>query len=232
MKYIVHDMLFCRFFFFKQKPAYEMRISDWSSDVCSSDLVAAAADGRLLAFRYTDTIDMGAYARPVGGRVAMLAAEAMPGPYRWDAFEGRTIAHASNKTPAGTMRGPSGFEVNFIRERALDLIARRLDMDPAELRLRNLIPRDEMPYEVDYGPAMESLTLDTGDYPKMFFEALETLAYEPLRQEVQRRQDSGEIVGLGIGAFLDHSGLGKSETALIRSEERSVGKECVSECRS
>src|SRR3546814_4721330 len=80
---------------------------------------------------------MGAYARPVGGRVAMLAAEAMPGPYRWDAFEGRTIAHASNKTPAGTMRGPSGFEVNFIRERALDLIARRLDMDPAELRLRN-----------------------------------------------------------------------------------------------
>src|SRR3546814_7570760 len=84
-------------------------------------------------------------------------------------------------------------------------------MDPAELRLRNLIPRGEMPYEVDYGPAMESLTLDTGDYPKMFFEALETLAYEPLRQEVQRRQDSGEIVGLGIGAFLDHSGLGRSE---------------------
>src|SRR3546814_6889122 len=117
------------------------------------------------------------------------------------------------------MRGPSGFEVNFIRERALDLIARRLDMDPAELRLRNRIPRDEMPYEVDYGPAMESLTLDTGDYPKMFFEALETLAYEPLRQEVQRRQDSGEIVGLGIGAFLDHSGLGKSETALIEIDE-------------
>src|SRR3546814_10149599 len=76
-----------------------------------------------------------------------------------------------------------------------------------------------MPYEVDYGPAMESLTLDTGDYPKMFFEALETLAYEPLRQEVQRRQDSGEIVGLGIGAFLDHSGLGKSETALIEIDE-------------
>src|SRR3546814_12285124 len=76
-----------------------------------------------------------------------------------------------------------------------------------------------MPYEVDYGPAMESLTLDTGDYPKMFFEALETLAYEPLRQEVQRRQDSGEIVGLGIGAFLDHSGLGKSDTALIEIDE-------------
>src|SRR5690606_13967016 len=85
---------------------------------CSLE-IAATSEGRLLAFRYLDTIDMGAYARPVGGRLAMIAAEAMPGPYLWEAYSGRTVGYASNKTPAGTMRGPSGFEVSFFRERAV-----------------------------------------------------------------------------------------------------------------
>jgi len=181
--------------------------------------IAAAADGRLLAFRYTDVIDMGAYARPVGGRVAMIAAEAMPGPYIWEAFKGRTIAHASNKTPSGTMRGPSGFEVNFIRERALDMIARQLEIDPAELRRRNLIPPHQMPFEVTLGPTMEPLILDTGDYERILTEFLDEIGYESLKAEVRKRRELGEIVGVGLGAFLDHSGLGKTESALIEIDD-------------
>src|SRR5690606_5580969 len=79
--------------------------------------VAASADGELLGFRATCTLDVGAYARPIGARLGELVVETLPGPYRWKDYAIDCTGVLTNKTPTGTMRGPSGLEANHTRER-------------------------------------------------------------------------------------------------------------------
>ena len=83
--------------------------------------------------------DLGAYVRTNGGVVPSKAVQVLPGPYRVPAFAAEMKAIVTNKTPVGTMRGPGRFEANFSRERLLDMMADDLNIDPAELRLKNLM---------------------------------------------------------------------------------------------
>jgi aerobic carbon-monoxide dehydrogenase large subunit len=171
--------------------------------------IALDASGRFLAFRDEILIDAGAYPRPIGGRLTQLAIEALPGPYQWDALAVTCTSLATTKAPVGTMRGPSSFESNFVRERAIDLAAAQLGVDPVELRLANLI--DSLPHRVDLGPEMEAIEYDTGDYVGVAQQALTAAGLPALRTEVAERRRKGEFVGLGVGFFVDHSGLGKFE---------------------
>ena len=107
---------------------------------------AVDKDGVLLAIENEFWHDQGAYPRTHAMRVAETTCGILPGPYKLAAYRATGHYRLTNKTPAATYRAPGRYETNFVRERLLDAIAARLDMSRVELRKRNLIRKDEMPY--------------------------------------------------------------------------------------
>ncbi|MDP6389005.1 MAG: molybdopterin-dependent oxidoreductase, partial [Alphaproteobacteria bacterium] len=142
--------------------------------------------------------DQGAYVRTHGARVADLAASMLPGPYRFPAC--RAIGHyrLTNKTPAATYRAPGRFETSFVRERLMDAIAAKLGLDPIEVRRRNLIAREEMPYARPMDALETPVELDSGDYAGLLDKSLAALDWPAVRTEVERRRAAGEAVGAGL----------------------------------
>jgi aerobic carbon-monoxide dehydrogenase large subunit len=180
--------------------------------------VAARADGTLLGFRCTDWCSIGAYVRTTGLTVAKLTGLHMSGPYRWRGFSSKVVGVLTNKTPAGTYRGPGEVEATFVRERALDMLAARLDLDPPELRRRNLIPAESLPFRLETGPGSETLEYGSGNYPAVLTDLLSNAGYQNLRRDQARRRRLGEAVGIGIACFLDQGGIGPFEQARVVAE--------------
>lgn len=195
--------------------AEHMMSINQSRDTVHRVSVAATSDGRLLALDAQMVVNLGAYPRPIGTRVAEILAEGAPGPYIWPCYRGVCRAMVSNKTPAGTMRGPGTFDLTFARERILDILAGKLNMSPIELRRRNLIPRQLMPYTQPLGPRMHPVHYDSGDFVGDFDHFLATVDLPALDDSVQARRAAGEDVGIGVACFLDHSGLGKKESVRL-----------------
>jgi CO/xanthine dehydrogenase Mo-binding subunit len=174
--------------------------------------LALTTDGRFLAYRDQVSVDAGAYIRPAGIRPLVMLSESIPGPYRWNSTHTRITSYATNKTPVGNMRGPSGTEATFVRERAIDQAAAELGMDPFELRRRNLLAQGELPTVIDLGPDLHGPTYDPEDYHRILDQACEAFDLDRARAEVAERRSQGERVGIGIGCFLEHTGNGLSET--------------------
>ena len=122
------------------------------------------ADGRIVALADRFVADMGAYIRTHGVVVPELTAALLPGPYRIPNYTCEVRCVLTNKTPTGTYRGPGRFEGTFVRERLMDIAASRLGVDPLELRRRNFVTPDEMPYEVGGESLNQHITYDCGDY--------------------------------------------------------------------
>jgi aerobic carbon-monoxide dehydrogenase large subunit len=177
--------------------------------------IAAKADGTILGLRGHVLADMGAYVRTNGGVVPAKAAQFLPGPYRIANFACEVQAVVTNKTPTGTYRGPGRFEANFFRERLLDMLAVDLGLDPAEVRLRNLLTPAELPWSIgSLVPYEASGAYDSGDYGAALRRALEASDYARLAKDNGRLVD-GELRGVGIGCFVESSGAGPAETARI-----------------
>lgn len=176
--------------------------------------LAATKDGDLLGFRATCRLDVGAYTRPIGARLGELVVEVLPGPYRWTDFSVECTGVLTNKTPTGTMRGPSGLESNFVRERALDVLAFRLGMDPADVRRRNLIAPSELPFRRSVGGGVHDVEYDAGDYPAAFETILAAAGYES-GSRTRGGSGDGIVRGSGIGAFLEASGIGVVESVEV-----------------
>jgi carbon-monoxide dehydrogenase large subunit len=174
--------------------------------------LGVSQDGKFLAFRSDSVVDQGAYARPIGGRLAQIIVEALSGPYKWEAYEARCRGIVTNKTPAGTMRGPSAYEATFVRERAIDIAAAQLEMSPLEIRRRNLIHPSEMPFVVRLGSGMEEVVYDGGDYPRVVEEFLGGIEFETLLAASGRLKEKGHLSGVGLALFQDTSGLGIEES--------------------
>ncbi|MDE0383940.1 MAG: xanthine dehydrogenase family protein molybdopterin-binding subunit [Defluviicoccus sp.] len=152
--------------------------------------------------------DQGAYVRSHGVTVVDLATAMLPGPYLIPAYRARAHVRLTNKTPAGTYRAPGRYESTFARERLLDAVADRVGIDRIEVRRRNLIPADRMPYS-RYFQAMETpVLLDSGLYENLLDRLLERVGYPTLQAEIARRREAGACVGLGLGYFVEKSGLG------------------------
>jgi carbon-monoxide dehydrogenase large subunit len=169
--------------------------------------VAAAADGTVLALRARVMSDNGAYhAYPTTGVLEPLGtASIMPGPYRISAYEFEALALATNKPPLGAYRGVGMTMGAFVAERMLDLVAERLRLDPAEVRRRNLIPREAYPFTSATG-----YTYDSGDYPKALEEALAAVEYDKLRHEQETARAEGRLVGIGIACYTEYTGMGSA----------------------
>ena len=181
---------------------------------------AATADGDLLAIRAKGLWSQGAYIRTHGNVLLWLTVNNMSGPYEWSAYDMAATGVVTNKTPAGTYRGPGQFESTFIRERLLDLVARELSIDPVALRRRNLLTRAQMPYftgapDID---SKEDTTYEDSDYRQVFDACIARAGYERLRDEVERRRAAGELVGIGTSCFVELGSPGAFEEARAVAE--------------
>jgi len=179
--------------------------------------IGFADDGRILALRDDFLVDCGAW-NPIGAGIAYNTAVHLPGPYKIANYAARARLAATNKTPNAPYRGAGRPEAAFAMERAIDLVARALALEPAEIRRRNMVRPDEMPYAAGllYRDG-EPIVYDSGDYPAALDRALDAvggLAAFRTRQAEARRH--GRYLGLGLGAYVEGTGVGPFEGATVR----------------
>src|SRR6266540_2925042 len=135
----------------------------------------------------------------------MMTVQMLCGPYRIQRVEGHTRTVATNTSPIGAYRGAGRPEATWLLERMIDLLAAELDLDPAEVRRRNLLPPDAFPYDTVAGARY-----DSGDYVAALDRALEVAGYRPLRADQAERRRRGDHVQLGIGlsTYVEVTGFG------------------------
>jgi CO/xanthine dehydrogenase Mo-binding subunit len=173
--------------------------------------IAASADGRILALVTRFAHDAGAYVRTVGTRVAELTMGGIPGPYDIQNYSATGSYALTNKTPTGTYRSPGGFEATFVCDRMIDLLAERLGRDPVEVRRQNLIRPEQMPYTRPLQSVDDRIVLEGTDYVK----TLDRVVEEADRDQVARRRRAGEHVGIGVGSYVEKTGIGPWESASV-----------------
>ncbi len=171
----------------------------------------ATAEGRVTVFDVRLVADLGAYIRTHGDVVPSHAAACFPGPYRVRNYRVDAWAVLSNKTPSGTLRAPGMFEANFARERIVDRLARKLGLDPAEFRRRNLIGPDDMPWALGTESVRRPTIFDTGDYPAVFEEALAEFGWG----EAPTASEGKLLRGRGLAALVEPSAFGPFESARV-----------------
>jgi aerobic carbon-monoxide dehydrogenase large subunit len=132
----------------------------------------------------------------------------LPGPYRVPAYRGRVRAVATCKTPTGPYRGVGRPISTFVMERLIDMAARRLAIDPAELRLRNLIRTDEFPYRVASG-----IIWDRSGFVESIERACAAIDYAALRERQAKARAEGRMVGIGIATYAELTGIGSRISA-------------------
>src|SRR5438309_41222 len=181
-------------------------------------------DGRILGIRSVMHADIGAYVRTAALVPAEFGAALLPGPYRVPSYACDLWSVVTNKTPAGTLRSPGRPECNFVRERLLDLGAARLGLDPADLRRRNLVRPDEMPYDCGTKSFGVSTVYDSGDFPALFAELLRRLDYDRARAEQAAHNARAATTrrGIGLAVYVEKTGLGPFETTQV--EARADGR--------
>jgi aerobic carbon-monoxide dehydrogenase large subunit len=176
--------------------------------------IGVKKDGTIMAMDAEILFDMGGYTRTHGGVPAIAASAMLRGPFRIKNFRANVFCVLTNKTPVGTYRSPGRYEANFVRERLADIIAHRLRLDPADVRRRNLIRREEMPYDLGKHP-FHYMVYDTGDFIAQLDLALDRFGYDKLQKTCAAARQEGRAVGVGIGCFVETSGIGPWEYARV-----------------
>ena len=176
---------------------------------------AVDADGVILGLDDEFWVDQGAYVRTHATTVADLTAGMLPGPYRIPAFRALGHIRLTNKTPAGTYRGPGRYEGTFVRERLLDRIADQLGLDRVLVRRRNLITPAEIPFHRGIDALGTDVVYDSADFAGLLDRLITFVDLPGLQATLQQRRDSGEWVGAGLAYFVEKSGLGPFDDASI-----------------
>jgi carbon-monoxide dehydrogenase large subunit len=169
--------------------------------------LAADADGKVTAVRARVVADMGAYLQIVTPGVPLLGAFLYAGLYDVPNYSFTCTGVFTNKTPTDAYRGAGRPEATYAIERAMDALAAKAGIDPAEIRRRNFIPADAFPYSSSAG-----LVLDSGNYEPALDKALAAIGYDDVRAEQRRRRDAGERrhLGVGLSSYVEMCGLAPS----------------------
>jgi carbon-monoxide dehydrogenase large subunit len=178
--------------------------------------VAFDSEGRLLGIRGRMIHDQGAYT-PRGTNLPTNASTALPGPYLVPCLDLQVIVAETNKVATIPIRGAGYPSANFAMERSLDCIARTLKLDRADVRRRNLIPPEKMPYIT--GLAARSgapIVYDSGDYPKTMATCLADIDYSSFPQRQRDALAQGRYLGVGMAMGLKGTGRGPFESATVR----------------
>ena len=174
--------------------------------------------GKILALRDRFVHDAGAYT-PYGIVVPIITSTQLPGPYRLQNYAVEFEVAYTNKAVVTPYRGAGRPHGVFVMERMIALIARELGLEPSEVRRRNFIQPDEFPWDVgltfqDGGPTC----YDSGDYPAGLAMALEMVGAGEFRRRQAEARRAGRYLGLGLGCYVEGTGIGPYEGAHVRIE--------------
>lgn len=192
-----------------------LRATNHSREQIHTIALALRSDGTFLGLRDELVNDTGAYVRTHATVVPGMTAGLLPGPYRWSAYRCTVNQVVTNKTPAGTYRAPGRYEATLARERLVDLAARRIGMDPAEIRRRNLVPASDMPYATGTHTDGHPVVYDSGDYALLMERGLELFGYDAMRAWRAERPAPGRARGIGVAMFVEKSGIARWEYARV-----------------
>ena len=159
--------------------------------------------GRILAMQANLTFPLGAWLTFSAIVPAWNAGRILPGPYAIGNTDVLVRAVVTNTAPVGIYRGAGRPEAAMLLERLIDAGARKLGLDPADVRRRNLVPAPALPLIRPNGT-----TLDSGDYPALLEKTLALAGYHRLRDRLDRRRGRGELVGLGWSLYVEPCGQG------------------------
>lgn len=171
--------------------------------------LGVGADGTIAGLRAEVTVDVGAYSiYPWTAAIEPVQTISfLPGPYRLDHYRGRTRGVATCKAPMGPYRGVGRPPAVFVIEGLLDRAARRLGLDPTEIRLRNFIRAEDFPYRSPSG-----IVWDRSSFTETMLRSREALGWEAARAEAARARASGRWVGAGVASYVELTGIGSAIT--------------------
>ncbi len=170
--------------------------------------LAATRDGDLKAVRVKLTVSMGAYMRLITPGIPMLGAWLYHGCYECDGYDLEYTNVFTNATFTDAYRGAGRPEATYAIERAMDTLARELDMDPVELRRKNFIATESFPNHT----IASGLTVDSADYHGTLNRCLEVVDYDAIRAEQRGRRERGDrkLLGVGFSTWIEMCGLAPS----------------------
>jgi aerobic carbon-monoxide dehydrogenase large subunit len=176
-------------------------------------------EGRILAFHDRFLVDCGAF-NPIGSGAAYNTIAHLIGPYRIDNFAAEGKIVVTNKVANAPYRGAGRPEAALVTERMMDLVAAELGLEPSEVRRRNMIRPNEMPYQLGilYRDG-EPIVYDGGDYPGALEKALAAVGgLAAFRERQTKARQEGRHLGIGIGCYTEGTGVGPFEGATVRIE--------------
>jgi 2-furoyl-CoA dehydrogenase large subunit len=185
-----------------------------SSDRVGTISAAFTGLGRLTGLRFHNVANMGAYIRAPEPASLYRMHAASNGCYRVENIAVENELVVTNRTPVGLNRGYGGPQFYFALERIMEMAARGLDIDPAELRRRNFIPSDAFPYQAAAGAV-----LDAGDYDAALTELLRIADYEGLKRRREDARRAGKLYGIGFAAGVEPSGSNMAYISLAQTAQ-------------
>jgi aerobic carbon-monoxide dehydrogenase large subunit len=169
--------------------------------------LAAKRDGTVLGLKLRLIADIGAYNMLLTAAIPTLTMMMANATYNIPAIRATLTEVFTNKTPTDAYRGAGRPEATYFVERAMDMLARELKMDPAELRRKNFIQPHQFPFATETGAVY-----DSGDYEKALDLALKTAQWERLKTERDAARAQGRLVGLGLAMYVEVCGIGPSSS--------------------
>ncbi len=167
--------------------------------------IAAKRDGTILGLKLKLIQDLGAYHQLLTPAIPTLSVLMMPGLYRFKNIDATVLGVFTNCVPTDAYRGAGRPEATHGIERMVDVLAAELQMDPAEIRLKNFVQPEEFPF-----PTATGLTYDSGDYAAPLKKALDLVDYVKLREEQAKARAEGRLMGVGISTYGEICAFGPS----------------------
>ncbi|MFQ5838562.1 MAG: xanthine dehydrogenase family protein molybdopterin-binding subunit [Thermoplasmata archaeon] len=171
--------------------------------------MAAKKDGTILGIKVKVVVNMGAYLSTAApGVPTILFGFMLSGAYAMKASLAEVVGVFTNTTPTDAYRGAGRPEALYAVERMVDILARKLGMDPVEIRRKNFISPDAFPFQICTG-----LSYDSGNYPGTLDKALKMVDYQRFREEQAKAREEGRLLGIGFSTYVEMCGLAPSPVA-------------------
>ena len=176
-------------------------------------------DGIIVGVRDHAVTDTGAYLARLTLVEPFVGVAMLRGPYRIPNFEATSTIVMTNKTPMNPFRGVGHIQAAQAMDGIIDQVAHERGLDPAEVRVRNMLGPEELPLDIGVGNVLAGpVVYDSGDYPEAFRRALALGRYDEFRAEQARARAEGRYLGIGIGCYVEETALGPYETGTVRVE--------------
>jgi carbon-monoxide dehydrogenase large subunit len=184
---------------------------DQARDMALEAEIGLDDDGKFLAIRLTSNNNVGAYLTMLGFISTAGITHALHGVYTTPAVHGAAAAVLTNTVPVSNYRAPGGAPGTYVLERLIDMAAREMKLDPSEIRRRNLIPPEAMPYKLPGGGSY-----DSGEFEKVMDKCLAQADYAGIAARKAAAKARGKLYGVGISTTVDPSAGPSPETSEMR----------------